>query len=102
MCPTDPLLFTCNVTGTPSNTITVTFPHDVTIILRSTGMVDGDDPPAGVTVFHANSNITGDYILSLSIANASLLNDGNIICDPGVRNRMADMAECPVAGKCSM
>ena len=102
MCPTDPLLFTCEVNEATSSVIAVTFPSDVliTINLRSTGVVDGDDPPAGVTVFHnvATNVDTVNYILSLAIENASLLNGGMITCDSTVIGYV-DTAGCPVAGK---
>ena len=93
MCPTDPLLFTCAVNETTSTSITVAFPLDVPIILLSTDVVVGDLPD-GVTVFH--NVINNDYILSLSVETASLLNGGMITCDSGVIGKV-DMAGCPVA-----
>ena len=101
MCPTDPLLFTCEVTETTSSTISVAFRSDVliNIILLSTDMISGV-PPDGVTIFHSvTMNIgTNDYILSLSIETASLLNDGMIECNYGDINNVL-VAECPMAGE---
>ena len=75
VCPTDPLLFTCEITGSTSTSIAVTFPSDmgITIILRSRGTVDEHDPPDGVTVRFHNVAITENavnYTLSLSIETA--------------------------------
>ena len=101
VCPTDPLLFTCEVNETTSSTISVAFHSDmlITIILLSTDMISGV-PPDGVTVFHSvtMNNGTNDYILSLSIETASLLNDGMIECNPGDINNVL-VAECPMAGE---
>ena len=100
MCPTDPLLFTCEVNEATSSTISVAFRSDmlITIFLSSTDIVAG--APDGVTIFHSATmnNGTNDYILSLSIETASLLNDGMITCDPGMTEN-ALMAGCPVAGE---
>ena len=101
MCPTDPLLFTCEVNEATSSSISVAFRSDmlITLFLSSTNTVVGD-PPAGVTVFHSvtMNNGTNDYILSLSIETASLLNDGMIECNPGDINDVL-VAECPMAGE---
>ena len=101
MCPTDPLLFTCEVNETISSSIRVAFRSDmlITIILLSTDMIVGV-PPDGVTIFHSvtMNNGTNDYILSLSIETASLLNDGMIECNHGDISNVL-VAECPMAGE---
>ena len=100
MCPTDPLLFTCEVNEATSSTISVAFRSDmlITIFLSSMNIVAG--APDGVTIFHSvtMNNGTNDYILSLSIVTASLLNDGMIECNPGDINNVL-VAECPMAGE---
>ena len=99
MCPTDPLLFTCEITESGFTQATVTFPSDVLILLLSNNMIFGD-PPDGVTVFHnvAMNNDTNDFTLSLSIENASLLNGEMITCESGAIGNV-DMAGCPVTGE---
>ena len=107
VCLTDPLLFTCTVTGVISDDITVNFTagHEIHINSYNTEVVD---LPHGVTVHNQNVEITDyytltknksvrvyEYMLTLSIVNASLLN-GSIICSVNGSN---DEAECPVVGK---
>ena len=99
VCPTDPLLFTCNVTDSPATQVTVTFlPGMVVTILRSDNTTGGVHPD-GINI--QSHSVTGvspyDYILTLSIANASLLNGGMIECDSVVG--VTDVAKCQVAGE---
>ena len=100
VCPTDPLLFTCNVTATPSDRVFLTFFFTETVIIRLTNsnVIQGSEPD-GISIL--SHNVTGpspyDYILTLSLASASLLNGGMIECDSGAG--MREKAGCPVAGE---
>ena len=100
VCSTDPLLFTCNITGSLSTTATVTLPPSGVVILLSNdnsalGMV-----PQGYilqsTIVSMNDGLN-NFILTLSIENASLLNGSDIICNSGLSGGIR-MAGCPVAG----
>ena len=99
VCPTDLLLFTCNITDTPSTRVIVlfSFAEMVVIALTNNNVIQGGGPD-GINI-HSHS-VTGegpyDYILTLSIASASLLNGGMIECDSNIG--VTDRAGCPVAG----
>ena len=100
VCPNDPLLFTCNVTDSPANIITVKIENVLDIDLNKDNTIDGDLPD-GFTVQSKNVQINAEFVnytLVLSIVNASLLNGSLIICDSNIRN-VDGMAGCPVAGK---
>ena len=99
VCPTDPLLFTCIVSDSPIVDITVTFPSGDEIDLTVENMITGDLPD-GVHVKSHNVTIDGtfNYVLTLSIESASLLNGGEIRCDTNAIDN-DDIARCPVAGK---
>ena len=103
MCPTDPLLFTCEVTESPVDQATVTFPSGQELDLDDDNTTSGSLPD-GVAVQFQNVHVTVidminiyNYTLSLSIDNTSLLNGGMIICNSRIGEQ--DMAGCPVAGK---
>ena len=109
VCPTDPILFTCTVTGVINDDITVNFTagYEIHINSYNTTVVD---LPRGVTVQNQNVEIADytltknksvrvyEYMLTLSIVNASLLN-GSIICSVNGSSDDNDEAECPVVGK---
>ena len=109
VCLTDPLLFTCTVTGVINDDITVTFTAGYEIHINSSNTTVGD-LPHGVYIQNQNVEITDytltrnksvriyEYMLTLSIVNASLLN-GSIICSINGINASNDEAECPVFGK---
>ena len=104
MCPNDPLLFTCTVTGSSVSRAIVTLPSGEEVAIRDDNTVIGEDLPDGVILFdHSavmNSGVA-DYTLVLAIVTASLLNDGMIECDS--LTSLTDEAACPVAtGKTSM
>ena len=99
VCPTDPLLFTCNVTDSPATQVTVTFLSGMVVTILRSDNTTGGVRPDGINI--QSHNVIGegpyDYILTLSIANASLLNGGMIECDSVVG--VTDVAKCPVAGE---
>ena len=100
VCPTDPLLFTCVVTGSPVNSITVEIENVFEIDLNDDNTIDGDLPDGYTVQSHNVQTNVGslNYTLVLSIVNASLLNGSLIICDSNLAG-VDDMAGCPVAGK---
>ena len=106
VCPTDPLLFTCMVTGNPAASIIVKINNSVGEIRlmasNTTQELDGGLPD-GFTVQSHNVQIndgSADYTLVLSIMNASLLNGNSmIICDSNIFGADDVSAGCPVAGK---
>ena len=104
VCPTDPLLFTCMVTGNQANSIIVKINNSVGEIRLMAGNIiqelDGGLPDGYTVQSHNIQTNDGslDYTLVLSIVNASLLNGSLIICDSNLFG-IDDMAGCPVAGK---
>ena len=101
VCPTDPLLFTCMVSGSTANRITVRIENVLDIDLNEDNTIDGDLPD-GFTVQSRNVQTNAgslDYTLVLSIVSASLLNGSLIICDSNILGVGDVMAGCPVAGK---
>ena len=101
VCPNAPLLFTCVVTGTTANIITVRIENVLDIDLGQDSTIVGDLPD-GFTVHNRNVQTNDgslDYTLVLFIVNASLLNGSLIICDGNTFGVNDSMAGCPVAGK---
>ena len=101
VCPTDPLLFTCVVTGSPANRITVEIENVFEIDLNDDNTTEGDLPDGFTVHSHNVQTNVGllNYTLVLSIVNASLLNGSLIICDSNLGGVDDSMAGCPVAGK---
>ena len=101
MCSTDPLLFTCNITGSLSTTATVTIPSfGVVIQLSNDNSALGMVPQGYIlqsTIVSMNG-VLNNFILIFSIENASLLKDGVLVCNSGLSGGIR-MAGCPVAGK---
>ena len=100
VCPTDPLIFTCNVTGSGVDRALINLPSGVEVALRSDNTVVVEpNLPDGITVqFHNVAVNNGvDYILSLAIERASLLNGGMIQCSDSSLTPVIDEASCPVA-----
>ena len=100
VCSTDPVLFTCNITGSSGTVSTVTFPSGDAIVLNKdnsrAGMI-----PEGYTLQSAIASMHGglnNFVLTFSIESASLLNGSDIICNSGLVGGI-EMAGCPVAGK---
>ena len=101
VCSNDPLLFTCELHEIIVLRVNISSGSHEHISLRDTAADVA--LPAGFTAVSLNiSEITintRDFFLTLSIANASLLNGGVIICDDTTpRNRVT--AGCLVHGRC--
>ena len=104
MCSTDPLLFTCNITDSPNTIATVTLPPSGDVILLSNDNSTQGMIPEGYTLQSASVSMNGglnNFILTLSIESASLLNSSDIICNSGLSGGRV-MVGCPVAGKFSI
>ena len=96
VCPNDPLLFTCEVNETV--VLRVTLPDSTTQTLSP----DDDFVPIdGITLVSLDisvvMDVTRNYNLTLSIANASVLAGGEIRCDTSGDTIVAT-AGCPVLG----
>ena len=103
---TDPLLFTCELSNVIG--LRVILPNGVQEVMSIGDNVNG---PESVVLFESDGfiavslnimtvmdKIEKKVSLTLSIANASLLDGGEIICDDTTpRNKV--MAGCPVCGK---
>ena len=101
--PTDPLLFTCTITGVRSSRITVKFPtgHEIHL-LNGNRIVE--DLPDGVNVQNRSVEYAYDrgyrehnYKLTLSIVNTTL--NGGLLCDSDETDAADGMAGCLVVGK---
>ena len=85
VCQNDPLLFTCNITGSTADEAVVVLPPGQKVVLGRGNNVEGNLPDGvhihfhGVTISERGTN----YILSLTIQRASLLNGSVILCDAG-------------------
>ena len=101
VCPTDPLIFTCNVTGSDADRTLIDLPSGGRVALLSDNTILVEETlPDGITVQFHNatvSNGVADYILSLAIERASLLNSDMIQCSDSSLTPVIDEASCPVA-----
>ena len=105
VCPSDPLTFTCEVNGVAVMQVVLPIgePEFVEIISHLHTREDlNEDLPDGftavtLTITEIDSS-SRDFVLTLSIAEASLLAGGEIRCDDATTNNVA-MAGCPVLGK---
>ena len=97
VCPNDPLLFTCEVNETSVLRLTLPGQSPVAYVAGSTP--DTVSLPAGITVKSLDTpdNAPGNFTLTLSIENASLLAGSEIRCDDGTDSNAA-MAACPLLG----
>ena len=97
VCPSDPLTFTCVINGAQSLQVELPNGHDDTVTLGN-GPEDVDLPD-GFTAVALNiteiDSSARDFVLTLSIANASLLAGGEIICDDTTPDNVA-MAGCSI------
>ena len=101
VCPNDPLLFTCTVTGSTANLATVRLSSGQFVIILSTGTISlGEDGlPVGVTVHSHDARVDGgvaNYTLTLAIDRASVLT-GSVTCADGGLSPQTAQASCPVA-----
>ena len=103
VCPNDPLLFTCTVTGSTESLATVTLPSGqfVSILRTNITSFGGEGLPVGVRVHSYNAVGDGprDYTLLLAIDRASILNGNNVVCADGATGPPIAEASCPVAGR---
>ena len=101
--PTDPLLFTCELSNVIG--LRVILPNNVQEVFSigdnvndSASVVLSDGFIAvSLNIMSVMDKIKRNVSLTLSIANASLLDGEEIICDDTSRNEV--MAGCPVCGK---
>ena len=106
VCPNDPLLFACTVTGSDDSLASVTLPSGQFVNIHSNNITEsvGGNLPVGVRV-HFYSAVGGgprDYTLTLEIDRASILNGNNVVCANGVTGPPIAEASCPVAGRYCM
>ena len=102
VCPNDPLLFSCTVTGSDDSVAAVTLPFEERVIIFSDNTTSGGgDLPDGVRVHSYNAVGGGprDYTLILAIDRASILNGNNVVCADGATGPPIAEASCPVAGR---
>ena len=102
VCSSDPLTFTCEINGVAvlQVVLPISEPEIVSHLHTREGL--NEDLPDGFTAVTLNiteiDNSSRDFVLTLSITNASLLAGGEIRCDDATGNNVA-MAGCPVLGK---
>ena len=103
VCPNDPLLFTCTVTGSTDSVASVTLPSGERVIIFSDNITLGEEGlPDGVRVVSHDATVDGlvvNYTLTLAIDRASILNGSNVMCADGVTGPPIAEASCPVAGR---
>ena len=100
VCPSDPLTFTCEING--ATVLRVVLPNGDSDIVDDRSDPDDVDLPEGFTVDSlvttpADNTLT-NFVLTLTISSASLLDGGEIRCDSVTGNNQA-MAGCPILGK---
>ena len=101
---TDPLLFTCELSNVLG--LRVILPNGVQEVISRGNSVNNPETvvlsdgfiAVSLNIMSVMDKIERNVSLTLSIANASLLDGGKIICDDTTpRNKV--MAGCPVCGK---
>ena len=102
VCPNDPLLFSCTVTGSTATLATVRLSSGQFVDIRSSNMTSsgGGDLPVGVRVHSHDARVDGgvvDYTLTLAIDKASILNGNSVTCADGGLLPQTAQASCPVA-----
>ena len=100
VCPSDPLLFTCELYGTPL--VRVVLPNGYHEVVAYGDTADRISLPAGFTakLLHIMREMDGyrnNISVTLFILNASLLDGGKIICDSTTLNVVK--AGCPLLDK---
>ena len=100
VCPNDPLLFSCTVTGSDDSVATVTLPSGERVLIASDNTTSGEEGlPNGVRVHSQDARVDGgtaNYTLTLGIDRASILN-GSVTCADGGLSPQTAQASCPVA-----
>ena len=102
VCPNDPLLFSCTVTGSDESVATVRLPSGqfVNILITNTISLGGEGLPVGVRVVSQDARVDGgtaNYTLTLAIDRASILNGNSVTCADGGFSPQTAQASCPVA-----
>ena len=99
VCSSDPLTFTCEINE--ANVLRVVLPNGDSDIVEDGSDTDDVDLPDGFTadslVTTSVDNLT-NFVLTLTISSASLLDGSEIICEDFTGNNVA-MAGCPILGK---
>ena len=103
VCPNDPLLFSCTVTGSDADLASVRLSSGqfVNIDSDNTTSFGGGTLPVGVRVHSHDARVDGgvvDYTLTLAIDRASILAGNSVTCADGAVVPQTDEASCPVAG----
>ena len=101
VCPNDPLLYTCTVTGSDESVASVRLPSGQFVFILSSNITSlGEDGlPDGVTVVSQDARVGGgvaNYTLTLAINRASVLT-GSVTCADGGLSPQTAQASCPVA-----
>ena len=104
MKSTDPLLFTCKLSDIAG--LRVILPNGAQEVVSHGDNVNYSESvtlsvgfiAVSLNIMSVTNKIERNISLTLSIANASLLDDGEIICDGTTPWNMV-MAGCPVCGK---
>ena len=101
VCPNDPLLFTCTVTGSTDSVASVRLSSGqfVNILSDNTTASGGGNLPGGVRVVAHGARVDGgvaNYTLTLAINRASVLT-GSVTCADGGLSPQTAQASCPVA-----
>ena len=102
VCPNDPLLFTCQLKDIIA--LRIVLPSGIEEVVSLSDTPTDVNLPAGFTVA---SSVVSDvnensilYKFTISIAKASLLDGGEIICDDITQRKVA-VARCPLVSKLS-
>ena len=103
VCPNDPLLFTCTVTGSDDVVASVRLSSGERVLILNDNTTSGEEGlPNGVRVHSQDARVDGgvvDYTLTLAIDRASVLNGNSVICAGGGISPQTAQASCPVAGR---
>ena len=104
VCPNDPLLFTCTVTGSDDSVSSVRLPSGQFVAILSSNITSVGEGglPDGVRVVSQDATVDSgirNYTLTLAIDRASILNGSNVMCADGVTGPPIAEASCPVAGR---
>ena len=98
VCPNDPLLFTCTVTGSPVSKATVTLPFQRDVNIHYDNTTSGE-LPHGVTVQYHDAIISDglvNYTISLAFEKAYLLT-GIVACNPRTFQPLTEEGKCLLA-----
>ena len=101
VCPSDPLTYTCEINGVAVLQVVLPNGDREIISLGNTQEDLNEDLPDGFSaltlIITEVDGSARDFLLTLSIAEASLLAGGEIRCDDTTDNNVA-MDGCPILG----